>query len=67
MSVELTIITATYNRARSLERLYKSLNNQMEYNFEWIIIDDGSLDDTEGTVKSVARNCLKFDLSLIHI
>ncbi len=62
MSVELTIITATYNRARSLERLYKSLNNQMEYNFEWIIIDDGSLDDTEGTVKSVARNCLKFDI-----
>lgn len=62
MSVELTIITATYNRARSLERLYESLNNQLEYNFEWIVVDDGSSDSTEETVKKIMENCSKFDV-----
>lgn len=43
----ISIITATYNRANSLERLYRSLIDQTYKNFEWIIIDDGSNDTTK--------------------
>ena len=42
----LTIFTPTYNRAYTLKRLYKSLCNQTCGDFEWLLIDDGSTDDT---------------------
>ena len=42
-----TIFTPTYNRAYILENLYKSLCRQTIKNFEWIIVDDGSKDNTE--------------------
>lgn len=43
----ISVITPTYNRAYSLERLYSSLISQTNKDFEWIIINDGSTDDTE--------------------
>lgn len=42
----ITIITPTYNRAYTLDRLYNSLVNQSQHDFEWVIIDDGSKDGT---------------------
>ena len=42
-----TILTPTYNRANILGNLYKSLQEQLSYNFDWLIVDDGSADDTE--------------------
>lgn len=42
----LSVITPTYNRAKLLPRLYKSLCNQSYRNFEWIVVDDGSTDET---------------------
>lgn len=48
----LTICTPTFNRAHTLERTYESLVNQKIKKFEWIIVDDGSEDDTEELVKS---------------
>lgn len=42
----LTIFTPTYNRADKLPRLYDSLCRQSCYDFEWLIIDDGSSDNT---------------------
>lgn len=42
----LTIFTPTYNRAHTLPRLYNSLLEQTDYNFEWLIVDDGSTDNT---------------------
>lgn len=47
-----TIFTPTYNRAYTLPRLYNSLLLQTKKDFEWLIIDDGSTDDTESIVKS---------------
>lgn len=47
-----TVFTSTYNRAYILGNLYKSLQNQTTYDFEWIIIDDGSEDGTEELVRS---------------
>lgn len=43
----ITLFTSTYNRRELIERLYQSLLQQTQKNFEWIVIDDGSTDDTE--------------------
>lgn len=48
---DITVFTSTYNRSYTLGQLYISLKNQTYKNFEWIIIDDGSVDDTESIVK----------------
>lgn len=48
---KLTIFTATYNRAYILPELYKSLQNQTCKDFEWIVVDDGSSDETAELVK----------------
>lgn len=42
----LTIFTATYNRGHLIERLYRSLQRQKNFDFEWLVIDDGSQDHT---------------------
>ncbi|PST84056.1 glycosyltransferase family 2 protein [Pedobacter yulinensis] len=47
----ITVFTPTYNRAHLLSRLYESLLKQNSSNFEWIIVDDGSTDDTDGLIK----------------
>lgn len=46
----LTIFTPTYNRAYILHRCYESLCRQTNMNFNWIIVDDGSEDNTEDLV-----------------
>lgn len=46
----LTICTPTYNRAYTLERVYSSLIEQSDSDFEWVIIDDGSTDQTKKLV-----------------
>lgn len=42
----LTIITPTYNRGYILKNAYLSLKKQTLLEFEWIIVDDGSTDNT---------------------
>lgn len=44
----LTIFTPTYNRLYTLNRLYESLCKQTDKAFEWLVVDDGSTDGTEG-------------------
>jgi glycosyltransferase involved in cell wall biosynthesis len=48
----LTIFTPTYNRAHTLERVYRSLQAQTCFDFEWLVVDDGSTDGTEGMFAS---------------
>ena len=43
----LTILTPTFNRSELLLCAYKCLCEQGYHDFEWLIIDDGSTDDTE--------------------
>ncbi|PJB09673.1 MAG: glycosyltransferase family 2 protein [Gammaproteobacteria bacterium CG_4_9_14_3_um_filter_38_9] len=43
----ITILTPTYNRAHTLHRLFSSLCAQNNKSFEWLVIDDGSQDNTE--------------------
>lgn len=48
--VKLTVFTPTYNRSRFLETAYNALKRQTCKDFCWIIIDDGSTDDTKDVV-----------------
>lgn len=48
----LTVFTPTYNRAYTLHRCYESLKNQTSKGFIWLIIDDGSTDNTKKLVDS---------------
>ncbi|MBR4333254.1 MAG: glycosyltransferase family 2 protein [Clostridia bacterium] len=47
----LTVFTSTYNRTKTLPRTYESLRRQTDKDFEWLIVDDGSTDNTEEIVK----------------
>lgn len=48
----ITIFTPTYNRAYTLERLYQSIQAQSFHDAEWVIVDDGSTDNTCELVES---------------
>ena len=55
MDKEITVFTPTYNRAHLLSRLYASLLRQSNQNFKWMIIDDGSIDNTKELVASFIK------------
>lgn len=48
----ITVFTPTFNRAYILKRLYDSLCCQTNHSFEWVIVDDGSADNTQELVDS---------------
>ena len=48
----LTIFTPTFNRRKTLKACYESLKKQDFADFEWMVIDDGSTDDTASLIKS---------------
>ncbi|MBR5279193.1 MAG: glycosyltransferase family 2 protein [Clostridia bacterium] len=48
--MKITVFTPTYNRAYIIENLYRSLQRQTYRDFEWLIVDDGSVDETEQLV-----------------
>lgn len=50
MTKNLTVFTTTFNRAYSLPDLYTSLCRQTSKDFLWLIIDDGSTDNTKNLV-----------------
>lgn len=52
-NILVTIFTPTFNRSYSLHRVYESLCKQSYTYFEWLIIDDGSTDNTKEWVEKV--------------
>ena len=48
----ITVLTPSYNRGYILKNAYNSLVSQTDNDFEWIIVDDGSTDDTKNVVDS---------------
>ncbi len=49
-----SVITPTYNRAHLLPRVWASLQRQTLADFQWIVVDDGSSDDTQQVIASFA-------------
>lgn len=54
----ITILTPTYNRKNELTNLYESLKRQINKNFVWYIIDDGSTDGTDKLIKRFQKEKL---------
>lgn len=56
----LGIITTTYNRGYCIHQVYESLLRQDCHDFMWLVIDDGSTDNTRDIIKGfVAENIIK--------
>ena len=49
--MNIAILTASYNREKLLTRLYYTIQKQTDHDFTWIIVDDGSTDNTESQVE----------------
>ena len=54
MKPAVSIVTPTWNRAALLPRIWVSLRSQTEQNFEWIVVDDGSTDNTREVMAGFA-------------
>lgn len=60
-----SIVTPTFNRSQLLKKVFESLNKQKTYNFEWIIIDDGSTDNTQKIVTDFIKKKNKFTINYL--
>ena len=61
-----TFFTPTYNRAHILPRCYESLCNQKSYDFKWLIVDDGSQDNTRALVESWIQTEERFEIRYMY-
>lgn len=60
----ITVFTPTYNRAKLLPDLYNSLKRQTCRDFEWVVVDDGSTDETESLFRDWVPQA---DFSVIYV
>lgn len=65
--MSITIITPTYNRAQYLQKVYESLLNQTDQHFQWLVIDDGSTDNTvEIMEKIISEHIGEFSINFFR-
>lgn len=64
--VKLTVFTPTYNRKELLYRCYQSMKMQTNKEFIWLIIDDGSQDDTNKAVETWISETEDFEIKYIY-
>ena len=62
----LTVFTPAYNRAHTLPRTYESLQKQSCKDFVWLIVDDGSKDQTAKLVKEWQQQEKTFEIRYIY-
>ncbi len=62
----ITVFTPTYNRAHTLPRTYMSLMFQSCKDFIWLIIDDGSTDNTQEIVRNWQQKNNGFEIRYIY-
>lgn len=59
---KITVFTPTYNRGYIIEKLYRSLQRQTFQDFEWVVMDDGSTDNTEEIFESWMQEDNRFPI-----
>lgn len=62
----LTVFTPTYNRAYTLGRCYESLCSQTVKEFVWLVVDDGSTDNTRELVEAWTKRDNGFELRYVY-
>jgi glycosyltransferase involved in cell wall biosynthesis len=62
----ITVFTPVYNREKTLQRLYESLCKQSVFNFEWLIVNDGSKDGSEKLIQSFMIASNKFKIQYYY-
>lgn len=60
-----TVLTPTFNRGGVLRKLYESLEKQSCKDFEWLVIDDGSTDNTNDLITKLQEKS-KFPIRYIY-
>ena len=60
--MRITVFTPTYNRAYCLAKLFDSLKCQTFKDFEWVVIDDGSTDETEALIQKMIESKPEFPI-----
>ena len=63
----LTVFTPAYNRAHTLHRTYESLLRQDCKDFVWLVIDDGSTDNTAELLSQWQKKDNGFEIKYIYI
>ena len=63
--MKITVFTPTYNRASKLDELFASLLAQSSMEFEWLVIDDGSTDNTQELFDSF-KKCACFPVRYFY-
>ncbi len=66
MNPKLTVFTPTYNRGYIIETLYRSLQRQGFTDFEWLVVDDGSSDDTGKLFERWEREGNPFSIRYVY-
>lgn len=61
-----TIYTPVYNSAKYITRVFDSLVKQNYSDFEWLIINDGSKDNSSEIIQELIKNCT-FDVNFIEL
>lgn len=62
MNPKFTVFTSTFNRGYIIQKLYQSLCAQTFQNFEWVVIDDGSTDNTIELFDAWRKECRSFKI-----
>ncbi len=62
----LTVFTPAFNRAHTLGRTYESLKRQTSKDFVWLVVDDGSADNTAELVKAWQQEDNGFEIRYIY-
>ena len=60
----ITVFTPTFNRANKLYRVFESLQKQTFRDFEWVIVDDGSSDNTTEVVEGFKK--MDTDFAIVY-
>lgn len=63
---KVTIITPTYNRASLLKKCFTSLVEQTCFDFEWIVVNDGSTDETAEVMREITAGEAPFPIQYIE-
>lgn len=62
----ITVFTPVYNRAHTLDRLFTSLQDQSFKDFEWVVVDDGSSDESVEMIKKYICDDPGFVIKLVE-